>query len=188
MGGELADQKSDSEHYTECDEVLGVADGECEVGLHKKEIEGEHADDGSDDRRAAAEAGGDNRYAHEKDHHDVGFGQAELVTEPAEKTTDGADDGSGAIISPIDGAGGRRGLAGRRLAPFAGNDVDIDVGRAGQELLDDRNGEPALPPRLGRFADDNLRDVATAGEVEQCVGDIGADERGGFGAELLGEP
>ena len=81
----------------------------------------------------------------------------------------------------------RRGLAGRRFTPFAGDDVDVDVGRAGQELLDDRDREPAFPPRLGGFADDDLGDVAAAGEIEQCVGDVGADERGGFGAELLGE-
>ncbi len=44
-----------------------------------------------------------------------------------------------------------------------------------------------LPPRLGRFADDDLGDVATAGEIEQRVGDIAADEGVRFGAELLGE-
>ena len=104
LGRELADQEADAEHHAEGDEVLGVADGKREVRLHEKEIEGEDADDGGDDGGAAAEAGGDDGNADEKDHHDVGLGQAELVANPAEEAADGADDGGGAVVSPIDGA------------------------------------------------------------------------------------
>ena len=54
----------------------------------------------------------------------------------------------------------------RRLA-FAGDDVDVDVAAALEQLIDDRAEQPALPPRLRRLADDDLGDIALAGEVEQ---------------------
>ena len=92
-----------------------------------------------------------------------------------------------AVAAPVDrrrGPGDGRWL---RPLPLPGDDVDVDVAAPAHQLVHDRAEDQFTPARARRFPEDDAGDVPPARVRQHLGGDVVPGQRGGLGAELLGQ-
>ena len=165
-------------------------DGEGVERRGQEEVEQQPARDRREQRRAQpADQGGD--HGDQEEQHDVGR-QPEHVA--AEHPDPDGGQGQQQAQRPPGGAAARRDGAEppRKADPAAGlgvgDRVHVDVpgvlDHPGPDALDEDTGEPGAP----RGAEDELRGVDPAGELQQRRRDVVADDGVERGADVVGEP
>ena len=156
----------------------------------KKEIVGEHADDGGEQRRQQAPGDGRGEHRGQKHQRDA-LDRDEVFEQQADAESDGDSAGAAEI-----GLDAERLDFGARLDRFRRNGfavigryhVDADLPGLADELVHDRAMHHLEPARPVGFADDDLGDVVRRRVGDHLFGDVAARDRDRRSAEPLGEP
>ena len=187
-GRQRADHQAGQKHHQEREQVLRVADGERPARRHEAEIEGGHAQNGGEDRRAAPQPKRNGHHAQQVDHHQIGRSQGAATENGAQAGAAQHHDQRPEVAEArARRQARRRGGSGRGLR-IAADDVHVDVAALPRQFVHQRTAKQFLPARLLRLADDDLRDVSAAGVLDQFVGDALPAERRRLAAKLLDQP
>ena len=71
-GCQLANQHAHCQHHGKRDQILHIADGKGEVGIHEEKIENADIEYGRQGGRASTKTQGDEHHPQQKDHDNVG--------------------------------------------------------------------------------------------------------------------
>ena len=187
---QIADNDRDSQKEKQRQDIFGVRDSKGVERWNKKEIVGQHAHNGREQRWPQAPSDRGDKYCRQKYQRDA-LNIDELLQEQAD--TEGGGDQCRAAEVGLDAKWFDTGMGLNRFwwhgfAVVGRDHVNADLAGFAHELVHDRAMHHLKPPRPTRFADDDLGDVVSGRVGNDLFGDVAARDRDRRRTEPLGEP